>query len=175
MLHALVENARPTALADGVLTLTWPESADFHKRKAEDPTNREQITAAIRAVTGHTVRLEYRTEPSHIAYCPRCHNDAPEVNVAAREQFNDTECQHCGRVVQMWVRDPRWTAQQMVTWDMGTCPDGRDHNYAVRERGESSDGTPYEVGKCDRCGMSEVGHRGWIARGERRRLEGKAT
>ena len=37
MLHALIEDARPSALAGGELTLTWAESAAFYKRKAEDP------------------------------------------------------------------------------------------------------------------------------------------
>ena len=43
MLHALMENARPSALDGGELTLSWAESAAFYKRKAEDPTCREQI------------------------------------------------------------------------------------------------------------------------------------
>ena len=43
MLHALIENARPSALDGGELTLSWAESAAFYKRKAEDPACREQI------------------------------------------------------------------------------------------------------------------------------------
>jgi DNA polymerase-3 subunit gamma/tau len=56
--HAL-ENARPSALQNGELTLTWAESAAFYKRKAEDPACREQIAGAIRAVTGSSLRLAY--------------------------------------------------------------------------------------------------------------------
>ena len=59
MLHAAVENARPSALDDGELTLTWAESVAFYKRKAEDPACREQIATAIRAVTGSSLRLAY--------------------------------------------------------------------------------------------------------------------
>jgi DNA polymerase-3 subunit gamma/tau len=59
MLHALMENARPSALAGGELTLSWAESAAFYKRKAEDPTCREQIATAIRTVTGSSLRLAY--------------------------------------------------------------------------------------------------------------------
>jgi DNA polymerase-3 subunit gamma/tau len=59
MLHALMENARPSALAGGELTLSWAESAAFYKRKAEDPACREQIASAIRSVTGSSLRLAY--------------------------------------------------------------------------------------------------------------------
>jgi DNA polymerase III subunit gamma/tau len=59
MLHAVMENARPLALDDGELTLSWAESAAFYKRKAEDPACREQIATAIRSVTGNSLRLAY--------------------------------------------------------------------------------------------------------------------
>jgi DNA polymerase-3 subunit gamma/tau len=59
MLHALIENARPSRLDGGELTLSWAESAAFYKRKAEDPACREQIATAIRSVTGSSLRLAY--------------------------------------------------------------------------------------------------------------------
>ena len=59
MLHAVMQNARPLALAGGELTLSWAESAEFYKRKAEDPACREQIATAIRTVTGRSLRLAY--------------------------------------------------------------------------------------------------------------------
>jgi DNA polymerase-3 subunit gamma/tau len=59
MLHALMENARPSSLDGGELTLSWAESAAFYKRKAEDPSCREQIATAIRTVTGSSLRLAY--------------------------------------------------------------------------------------------------------------------
>jgi DNA polymerase-3 subunit gamma/tau len=59
MLHALMANARPSALAAGELTLSWAESAAFSKRKAEEPACRDQIAAAIRTVTGSSLRLAY--------------------------------------------------------------------------------------------------------------------
>jgi DNA polymerase III subunit gamma/tau len=59
MLAALLEGARPSALAGEGLTLAWPESSAFLKRKAEDPANRELIAQAIRAVTGASLRLAY--------------------------------------------------------------------------------------------------------------------
>jgi DNA polymerase III subunit gamma/tau len=59
MLHALMENARPSGLAGGELTLSWAQSAAFSKRKAEEPACREQIAEALRAVTGSSLRLAY--------------------------------------------------------------------------------------------------------------------
>ena len=59
MLAALLESARPADLGGGDLTLAWPESSGFFKRKAEDPANQELIGHAIRAVTGSSLRLAY--------------------------------------------------------------------------------------------------------------------
>jgi len=59
MLHALMENAHPSSLDGGELTLSWAESSAFYKRKAEDPSCREQIATAIRSVTGSSLRLAY--------------------------------------------------------------------------------------------------------------------
>ena len=65
MLASLLEDAQPAALADQGLTLAWPESSAFLKRKAEDPTNRELIAGAIRAVTGSSLRLAYELRADH--------------------------------------------------------------------------------------------------------------
>ena len=59
MVRALIENARPSKLDGGELTLSWAESAAFYKRKAEDPDCRDQIARAIRTVTGSSLRLAY--------------------------------------------------------------------------------------------------------------------
>jgi DNA polymerase-3 subunit gamma/tau len=58
-LAAILQEARPTALADRDLTIAWPESAAFSKRQAEDPEKRELIAQTIRTVTGATLRLAY--------------------------------------------------------------------------------------------------------------------
>ena len=60
MLAAALEDAAPAALADDGLTLAWPESSAFLKRKAEDPANRELIAKAIRAVTGSLAAARLR-------------------------------------------------------------------------------------------------------------------
>ena len=59
MLAALLEDCAPASLAGDGLTLAWPESSAFLKRKAEDPANRELLAKAIRAVTGSSLRLAY--------------------------------------------------------------------------------------------------------------------
>ena len=59
MLHAALEHAHPSALEDKELTIAWAQSADFYKRKAEEPACREQIASAIRSVTGSSLRLAY--------------------------------------------------------------------------------------------------------------------
>jgi DNA polymerase-3 subunit gamma/tau len=65
MLATLLEDARPASLADQDLTLAWPESSAFSKRKAEDPANRDLIAGAIRAVTGSSLRLAYELRAEH--------------------------------------------------------------------------------------------------------------
>jgi DNA polymerase-3 subunit gamma/tau len=64
-LAAILQEARPTALADRDLTIAWPESAAFSKRQAEDPEKRELIAQSIRAVTGATLRLAYELGAEH--------------------------------------------------------------------------------------------------------------
>jgi DNA polymerase III subunit gamma/tau len=64
-LAAILQEARPTALADQDLTIAWPESAAFSKRQAEDPEKRERIAQSIRAVTGASLRLAYELGGEH--------------------------------------------------------------------------------------------------------------
>jgi DNA polymerase-3 subunit gamma/tau len=64
-LAAILQEARPTALADQDLTIAWPESAAFSKRQAEDPEKRELIAQSIRAVTGASLRLAYELGGEH--------------------------------------------------------------------------------------------------------------
>ena len=65
MLHAALEHARPSALEDKELTIAWAQSADFYRRKAEEPACREQIAEAIRSVTGSSLRLAYALADEH--------------------------------------------------------------------------------------------------------------
>jgi DNA polymerase-3 subunit gamma/tau len=59
LLAAVLQGARPAGVADDELTLAWPESSGFFKRKAEDPANKETIARVIRAVTGSSLRLAF--------------------------------------------------------------------------------------------------------------------
>ncbi len=40
-LAAVLQSAHPASVDDGELTLAWPETAGFFKRKAEDPASKE--------------------------------------------------------------------------------------------------------------------------------------
>jgi len=59
MLAALLEGARPVALAADELKLAFSESASFLKRKAESMGNLETVGTAIQAVAGRPLRLAY--------------------------------------------------------------------------------------------------------------------
>jgi DNA polymerase-3 subunit gamma/tau len=59
MLAAVVEDARPVSLADGRLTLAFPDGASFLRKKAEEAHNREAVAAALQATTGHALMLAY--------------------------------------------------------------------------------------------------------------------
>ena len=60
MLAAALHAAHPARLGEGELTLAWPTDARAASRKAEDPSNRDAIARAIRAVTGTSLRLALR-------------------------------------------------------------------------------------------------------------------
>jgi DNA polymerase-3 subunit gamma/tau len=70
LLAAVVEDARPVALADGRLTLAFPGDASFLRKKAEEAANREAVAAALRTATGHALALSYElrdADPEHAA------------------------------------------------------------------------------------------------------------
>jgi DNA polymerase-3 subunit gamma/tau len=54
-----LRQARPAALAEGGLTIAWPETSALTKRQAEDPAKRELLAAAIHAVTGASLRFAH--------------------------------------------------------------------------------------------------------------------
>jgi DNA polymerase-3 subunit gamma/tau len=57
MVGALLADAYPTALEGSRLTLTFPEAAEFSKRKAE--ANREVLQGALHGLTGRSLVLSY--------------------------------------------------------------------------------------------------------------------
>ena len=58
-LAATFEGARPVGLDGEGLTIGFPANATFNKRKAEAPDKREQLVAALEAVTGQSLRPLY--------------------------------------------------------------------------------------------------------------------
>jgi len=59
LLGALIAEARPVAVDGEDLTLAFASTAQFLKKKAEDPANRAAVGEALRAVTGGRWRLSY--------------------------------------------------------------------------------------------------------------------
>jgi DNA polymerase III subunit gamma/tau len=59
LLGALIEEARPVAVDGEDLTLAFASTAQFLKKKAEDPANRTAVGEALNALTGERWRLSY--------------------------------------------------------------------------------------------------------------------
>jgi hypothetical protein len=59
LLGALIAEAQPVAVAGEGLTVAFASSAQFLKKKAEDPANRLTVAEAVRAITGGCWRVSY--------------------------------------------------------------------------------------------------------------------
>jgi DNA polymerase-3 subunit gamma/tau len=59
MLAGALDAARPVAVGGGELTLAFPSSASFLKRKAEQDDYRRAAAEAVRAITGRHLALRY--------------------------------------------------------------------------------------------------------------------
>jgi DNA polymerase-3 subunit gamma/tau len=59
LIGALIAEARPVGVEGEDLTLAFAATAQFLKKKAEDPTNRLTVGEALHAVTGSRWRLSY--------------------------------------------------------------------------------------------------------------------
>ena len=57
MVAALLGEARPTALAGNALTVSFPEGAEFSRKKAE--ANRELLQTALRGLTGRSLTVAF--------------------------------------------------------------------------------------------------------------------
>jgi len=60
MLAALLAQASPLAIEDGVLVVSYPHSAAFSKRKVESQANRDRIADALRQVSGHRLGVRFQ-------------------------------------------------------------------------------------------------------------------
>jgi hypothetical protein len=59
LLGALIAEARPISAHGEELVLAFASTAQFLKKKAEDPANRMTVGEALRAITGSRWRLSY--------------------------------------------------------------------------------------------------------------------
>jgi DNA polymerase-3 subunit gamma/tau len=59
LLGAVLNEATPAILTEQELTLAFPTTAAFHKRKAEDSANRSILIETLRRLTGRHYRLEF--------------------------------------------------------------------------------------------------------------------
>jgi len=56
---ALLAEARPLALEEDLLVLSYPASASFSKRKIEDRANGERLSEALRLVSGRPLAARF--------------------------------------------------------------------------------------------------------------------
>lgn len=59
MVGAVIANARPVAIAGEDVTVGFPASASFFKKKAEAPAHRQIVTDALRQLAGGRWRISY--------------------------------------------------------------------------------------------------------------------
>jgi hypothetical protein len=59
LIAAVIGEARPVAVDGEDLTLAFASTAQFLKKKAEDPANRTTVGEALRALSGKRWRLSY--------------------------------------------------------------------------------------------------------------------
>ena len=79
MLGVLLEGARPTAVTERELVLSFPAEAAFYKRKAEQDDYRRATAEAVRNVTGIALALRY--ELSEAAAAPVAGESEPAAEV----------------------------------------------------------------------------------------------
>jgi len=113
MLGACISEAVPVGVEGEHLTLAFSSAAQFHKKKAEDPTNRAAVSEALRAITGERWRLSYEL----------CEELSPGEQVESGERSEE-----------------EWVARFMREFDAEELPAERSHHGGQREHGESSDG-----------------------------------
>jgi hypothetical protein len=106
MLGALIAEAQPVAAKDEDLTLAFAATAQFLKRKAEDPANRSAVGEALRSVTGRRWRLSYELRE--------------ELDRAGRPEINSEE---------------EWVARFMEEFDAEEITEQDDAAVAGGERG----------------------------------------
>jgi hypothetical protein len=94
MLAALLADARPVALEEDVLVLSYPASASFSKRKIEDRANGERLGRALELVAGrsYAVRFELSDEEQAAAAAPTLTED--ELIERFKSTFDAEDVEH---------------------------------------------------------------------------------
>ncbi len=64
VLGAILAQAAPVALNDTQLLIAFPQSAEFHRRKAQDARHRQAVSGAFLTVTGCRLEIEYELSAS---------------------------------------------------------------------------------------------------------------
>jgi DNA polymerase-3 subunit gamma/tau len=67
LLGACIDEARPVAVDGEELTLAYPFSAEFNKKKAESPANRAALGEALGALVGGRWRLRYELRDTPVS------------------------------------------------------------------------------------------------------------
>jgi DNA polymerase-3 subunit gamma/tau len=81
LLGALIAEARPVSVDGEELTLAFASTAQFLKKKAEDPDNRAAVGEALRAIMGGRWRLSYELRDELAS------EDNPEASEQSEEEW----------------------------------------------------------------------------------------
>jgi DNA polymerase III subunit gamma/tau len=99
LLGAVIGEARPVAVDGEELTLAYPFTAEFYKKKAEDPANRAAVGEALGALAGGRWRLRYELRETLASAGEQGAPERSEEELVARfmEEFDAeelTDAQH---------------------------------------------------------------------------------
>ena len=83
LLGACIDEARPVAVDGEELTLAYPFTAEFNKKKAESPANRAALGEALGALAGGRWRLRYELRDTPVSA------DGEEAGVRSAEEWVD--------------------------------------------------------------------------------------
>ena len=64
VLGAILAQAAPVALNETQLLIAFPQSAEFHRRKAQDARHRQAVSGAFLTITGCRLEIEYELSAS---------------------------------------------------------------------------------------------------------------
>jgi DNA polymerase-3 subunit gamma/tau len=81
LLGACIVEARPVAVDGEELTLAFASTAQFKKKKAEDPANRRAVIEALRSLTGVGWRVSYELREDLAA------EERPQVTAGSEEEW----------------------------------------------------------------------------------------